>query len=346
MFRDEIAVTLNRKRFKYWTEIRITRGIDAIDTIELKAPFDPYDEDQKSTFKPISFMPTSVTVNDEPEFTGTAILCAPDMSTDSSVVTLGAYSLPGVLGDCPAPASALPAEYKKQNLHDIARVSVAPFDITVLTRVDPGPVFDKVSREPGGEVLPFLIDLAQQRGQLIASTREGALLFWEAIEDGEAVAYLEQKKSPLLGVSATFDPSKYFSELTGLRPVRVRAKKSVQFTARNTLLPNVLRPHVFEVDRAKDGDVETAVRGKMGRMFGNMVSYSVDVATWRDARGNLWEPNTMVSLLAPGAMIYKATKFLIRSIVLRKGPRSETATLSLVLPGSFSGKAPGALPWE
>lgn len=346
MFENETTVIIENKRFRYWTEIRLTRAVDNIDTVEVRAPFDPYDKTQRELFKPISYKPLSVAVNDEPRFTGTMVQCSPDMSTSSSVVSLAAYSLPGVLGDCPAPATALPSAYKKQNLRDIATISAEPFDIKVLFRGDPGPVFSEAVRDPGQAVLPFLVDLAKERNLVACSTSEGALLFWEAITGGAPVASLEQRKSPLLAVTPTFNPSQYYSEITGLRPVRVRAKKSVQFTARNTLLPGVLRPFVFEVDRGLDGDVETAVRAKTGRMYANMVSYEVAVATWRDKRGNLWEPNTIVRLYAPGAMIYKETDFVIRSIVFRRGPSVETATLSLVLPGSFTSDSPGGFPWD
>ena len=345
-FDDIVTLAINNRKFRYWTEIRFTRAIDNIDTIEVRAPFDPEDAYHRSTFKPISYQSLSVDINGEPVFTGTMVQCSPEMATDSNTVTLAGYSLPGVLGDCPPPASTLPSEYKGQNLRDIAAVCAEPFDIKTLHRVDPGPVFKEATREPGDPVLPFLVELAKERGQLITSTMEGALLFWEAIEGGPAVARLEQRRSPLLSVRPTFNPSQYYSEITGLRPMKVRAKKSVQFTARNTLLPDVLRPHIFTVDQGQDGDVQTAVKAKAGRMFANMVSYEIEVATWRDQRGNLWEPNTILKLYAPGAMIYRETDFLIRQVVFRRGPSSETAALNLILPGSFTEDNPGRFPWE
>jgi prophage tail gpP-like protein len=38
-------------------------------------------------------------------------------------------------------------------------------------------------------------------------------------------------------------------------------------------------------------------------MFGNMAAYTLTVASWRDDAGKLWEPNTTVTLIAPGAMV-------------------------------------------
>jgi prophage tail gpP-like protein len=81
-------------------------------------------------------------------------------------------------------------------------------------------------------------------------------------------------------------------------------------------------------------------------MFGNMVAYSVKVATWRDPSGNLWEPNTIVSLDAPDAMVYRPYDFVIRGVEFERDSRKEHATLDLVMPGSFSGEIPEALPWD
>jgi len=84
----------------------------------------------------------------------------------------------------------------------------------------------------------------------------------------------------------------------------------------------------------------------MGRMVCNIVSYSLRVDTWRDPAGNLWEPNTSINLLAPDVMIYNNYEFIIRSIEFETDSNTQTATLNVVLPGSFSGEIPSNLPWD
>ena len=102
----------------------------------------------------------------------------------------------------------------------------------------------------------------------------------------------------------------------------------------------------FKAPDTLNADVKAAVEAKAGRMFGNMAAYSVTVSTWRDPQGDLWEPNTTVKLLAPGAMIYNEYEFVIRSVDLDVEGDKRTATLDLVIPGSFSGVIPKVLPWE
>jgi hypothetical protein len=45
-------------------------------------------------------------------------------------------------------------------------------------------------------------------------------------------------------------------------------------------------------------------------------------------------------------MIYNEYEFVIRSVRLIKTGDSESATMTLVLPGSFEGKIPEAMPWD
>jgi hypothetical protein len=45
-------------------------------------------------------------------------------------------------------------------------------------------------------------------------------------------------------------------------------------------------------------------------------------------------------------MIYRETELLIRAVKLHQTAETETATLSLVLPGTFGGTLPKELPWD
>ena len=111
-------------------------------------------------------------------------------------------------------------------------------------------------------------------------------------------------------------------------------------------MEGVTRPFAFDVPDTVDADLKTATEAKAGRMFGNVSLYSVQVDTWRDPLGELWKPNTTLTLLAPDAMVYNEFEFIIRSVRYERNEASEIATLELALPGSFSGKIPEALPWD
>lgn len=342
---NETAVLIEGQRFRFWKNIRITRAIDSMDTAEFMAPFDFEAPGFRETFRPFSYKSAKVTVGGVPLFTGTMVGVVPMIDPTRKIVSISAYSLPGVLNDCTAPASAFPLEFNEQNLRDVASKLAGLFGLAVSFDADPGAVFDRVALEPGKKVLPFLAGLAKQRNLIISSTPTGELLFLKSTDASQPVAQLRQGESPLLSVTPFFSPQEYYSHITGLEPV-IMGLAGSQFTVKNPRLSGVVRPLTFEPSDAIAADVKGAVESKAGRMFGNAASYSATVTTWRDANGDLWVPNSTITLIAPDAMVYSEYSFIVRSVEFVRERSSETAILNLVIPGSFSGQVPEALPWD
>jgi prophage tail gpP-like protein/phage tail protein X len=342
---NELALLINGQRFRYWTDVSIKRSIDSMDTLSLSAPFDPGDRFFRATFKPFSFLPVSVNVGGSPLFAGTMLTVDPDVGAESRTVSAGCYSSPAVLGDCTAPASAYPLEWNDVGLRIIATAVAAPFGVPVVFDADEGAVFKRVALKPGEKILPFLVKLAQQRGLLVSSTEQGALSFKKSTRAGRPVARLVEGASPLVDVSPTFNPQEYYSEITGIEPVLIGLKGG-QTTVRNPRLRTSVRPFTFEASDTINADLNAACQAKAARMFANTVHYACTVATWRDSSGRLWEPNTLVSLDAPGAMVYGAYEFLVRSVTLtRTSDGGDVATLGLTIPGAFNSELPDRLPW-
>jgi prophage tail gpP-like protein len=342
---SEVAITIDGTRFRFWNEVRITRSIDSMDTVEFIAPFDSTLPGFKNIFRPFSYKTVIVTVGGVALFTGTMVAVNPVIENTSKTITVSGYSLPGVLNDCTAPNGTTPLEYNDVGLTDIATALTAPFGISVEFDDNQGAIFERVSCEPSRKILDFLIALAKQRNLIISSSPEGKLQFIRSKDSGVPVARLRQGESPILSVTPFFSPQEYYSHITGIEPVIVGLKGS-QFTVKNSRLLGVVRPLTFNVNDTKNADVKSVVEAKAGRMFGNMVSYLVRVDTWRDPNGVLWKPNTFVTLIAPDAMIYSEYAFIIRSVEFNRDSKSEVASLNIVIPGAFSGQTPEALPWD
>jgi prophage tail gpP-like protein len=228
----------------------------------------------------------------------------------------------------------------------IAEVLAAPFGITVI--VDPGanvgPRFKRVRIKPTDKVGSFLTTLAKARGLVMRDDENGNLVFLNSAKPGKSVVTFREGATPLMTVAATFSPQSYYSEITGLARTKA-GRRGVGHTLKNEHLPDVVRPLNFTIGDVNAGDLPGAVKAKLARMFGNMISYVVEVPTWRDPGGALWAPNTTATLFAPGAMIYKEVELLVRDVFLRAGQSSVTASIGLVLPGAFDGTQPESLPW-
>ena len=342
---NEVAISINGSRFRFWEGVRIKQALDAFDSIEFGAPFEVDNKAFRDTFRPFSYSDIVVTIGGEPLFTGIMVGINPSMEANKRTVTVNGYSLPGPLNDCNSPASDFPLEFNGQKIGDIAKSICTPFGLTVEIDADEGPVFERVASEPTDSPYTFLSTLARQRNMVIASTPEGKLLLRRSVSIGSPVARLEQGFAPVTAVAPQFTPQEYFSHVTGIQPAIVGVGGG-QYTVKNSRLTGVIRPFNFTADDTLTADIKEATEAKAGRMFANAVSYSVTVATWRDPSGALWVPNTTITLNAPGAMIYSDYEFIIRSVELAQDNNEESGVLTLVLPGAFDGKIPEVLPWD
>ena len=347
---NEASLLIDGERFRFWSDVTITRSIDQMDTLEFSCPFDSTAPGFRETFKPFSYKPLQLNIGGVPIFTGTMMVPKPVLEKDGKTLQVSAYSTPGVLNDCTAPASMFSGgenglEFNNQNLRDIAIALASPFGISTAFLDDPGAAFERVSIKPQTKILGFLATLAKQRNMVISSTETGDLLFQRSVDSDIPVAQLSQGNSPVQSVEPFFSPQEYYSHITGIQPVSIGTNGS-QHTVRNPHLPGVIRPFTFETPDVTEGDTPTATNSKAGRMYGNACSYAVGLSTWRDDYGDLWTPNTIVSLVAPDAMIYANYNFLIRSVAFKRDRNNESSVLNLTLPGAFNGKTPESLPWD
>lgn len=342
---DEISLLIDDKRFRFFTDITINKGMDKIDSITFSSPMESDNQDFRNTFKPFSFKNIKIYIGESKLFDGTMIDVNPSTTENSKTVEVSAYSRCGVLSDCTASSNQYPIEYNNTKLNQIANELIKPFGIKAIFNDSDGAVFERIALKPSQKILNFLIKLANKRNLVITSDENGNLVFQKAIETGNVVAVLEQGLSPLISVAPNFKPQSYYTHITGLGSVMVGLDGS-KYTVKNTLLKDAIRPFVYDEEDTQSSDMKTSVNAKVGRMFGNMVSYNIDVSTWRDKDNNLWTPNTFIKLKSDDSMIYTSYLFLIRKVTFNKSSIKKSAILNIVLHQSFSGLIPKALPWE
>ena len=343
---DGVTILLDGERFTEWESLNLTVSMDSIATAEFNGPFSPDNVDFRDKFRPFSFQDVKINIGSERAFTGTLISISPQVTPEYNDVWLSAYSLPGVLNDCTPTASA-ELQFDGQGAKDISIKLADIFGIGVDFEVDQGAIFERVGIQREDKILPFLITLFSQRNLIATNSETGNLKVWQAASPGVPVARLTEGAPLMISVDAMFNEQGYYSHITGTDPAKT-AKQGGQFTIANPRLQGVIRPLNFLANDTETTGVKSAVESKVGRMFGNMVSYQLQVPTWRDkdSGGKLWAPNTTIRLKAPSVMIYESYEFLIRSVVFDATRDSQIATLTLVLPEAFSNKIPGAMPWD
>jgi prophage tail gpP-like protein len=365
---EKVSLIIDDVEFAYWTEVEIKLSLDAFATVAFGAPFELEREEFREIFRPFSFLPVALNIGEERVFTGTLIDVEPKVDADAKTVQVSAYATPGVLEDCTPHDLSFPLEFNNLGLRAIAERLAAPFGIHVRFEAPEGAKFKRVACDPDKKIHEFLSDLARQRGLVITNTADGQLLFRHATFGLRPVARLIEGVPPLTKVSPKFNPRSYYSQLTGLAPVH-GPRSGGKYTTKNPRLNEshtrkgrirrreivglsgvpspVMRPLTVKLNDTEIADVPHAVRAKLGRMFGNMVSWSLErIPTWRDPKGFLWKPNTTLMLTAPSAMVFSEYELLVREVTLKQDGSSTTANLDVVLPGTFSGEIPQRFPWD
>jgi prophage tail gpP-like protein len=332
--------------FGQWSECELQFGLDTYSAASLSGPFDHERKEVRAAFQPMAFGKVEIKVGEELVLTGKVMDVAPSVDPGQSSICVTVYSLAHELTEICAPPDLLPLEFNGLDLKQIAqRLAGSSTGIAVELDGSPGARFSRARLEPDGAIHDFLVELGQQRGYVLTDTAAGDLLFRGSPATGSPVAKLEGQ--PVTRVTAQFQPASWFSSITG-RACQRSGKAGSSYTERNPLFRSIYpRTTTISLDDTESADVPKATKAAVGRMLGQVVSYAVDdLPTWRDGQGNLWKPNTTLTLTAPEAMIYRETELVIRSVTLRQTPDGETASLGLVLLGAFGGSLPAALPWD
>ena len=341
---QDITIKIDGKIFSVWSSITFNKTIDSIDSIEMLAPFDHKNPELREAFRPFKYKTIVLFFGDKKVFTGTMVAPQPSISGKEHIVTVSAYSKPGVLMDCTAPKSLLPLEFSSISLTRIAAILCKPFGINVIVDVEDTEVFSRVAVDPTKSIFDFLTELAKQRGILLTNDEDGNLLFQKGKIE-KSLAVFNSDLPPIVSVSPTFSAQQYYSEITGIKAAILGAVGS-EYTVSNPALKGVLRPFTFDVRDTDGAGIKTAALSKLSRMFGSSVSYDLLCSVWFNSNGDLWDVNTQVQLLAPEIFVFTSYKFTIRSIQFVVSGKTKTARLDLVIPEAFTGELPGSFPWD
>lgn len=344
---NEVTIKVDGKEFRGWTTFRLVRSCTAVDTFMFGAPFEPDNEEFRRVFEPLKYKRCTVHVGGKLEFTGVVASPLPtyDFESGENSVTASGYALAGVLSTAMMPASWETREFNGLTLRDIAPEVCKPFGLSVTLPSDTGPTFERVALDSLSNPWPFLARLAKQRELVITNDVQGMPVFLNPTEE-TPTQYLVAGQSPSETFQASFKPDVYFSHVTALVPTLIGGGGDETYTVENPHLKGVLRPHNFKATDAFGADALKMADSWAGRMIAGAIEYTAPLAGWRNALGELWRPNTTLRALGPEVMIYNPAEFLVRRVALIKTPDKDIASLTLALPGVFSGKIPAVLPWQ
>lgn len=346
---NEVKLLIMGREYRYWEEVSINLTYDQIaNTFSFKSPFFPDNEAMRDIFRPFAYRECAVYIGGQKILTGHTNIIKPDHDDKSCTVTVEGCSRTGVLNDCVPSPGTWPLSFRGLNLMQIAKKLCEPYSIDVVFEIDPGPAFtgrEHVEIDEDKKIYDILKEFARLRGFCFSANIHGDLIF-KSSEFPRATVTLEAGKFPVKKIDGTYNGQQRFSDITMVKSNSGRGSGQKITVRDDELVKNhAFRATIEKADKTEAGNLTQAANTKLGRTIAESVELNVDCVGWRRPDGELFQDGQTVSLLAPGAMIYKATDFVIRNVRLDRKGNDMTSSLSLCLPAVFNGAIPTEMPW-
>ena len=250
--------------------------------------------------------------------------------TNNSIITLAGFSYSVDLVD-----STIQPPYQIDNitLDQLAETLVKPVGINAIIEGDTGGPFDRITAEKTDTIFVHLLKYARQRGFLVTNTNTGDLLITQANTGGKSVGTLQEGDGVVLSWAAEFDGRKRFNTYTALGQ-SPKSNKNVSPSVDNVVPRS--RFLTFTADDTTSGNVSEAAVWRRNSQVAKSLSISLPVVDWFDPSGNLWEPNTLVTVISKNIYIPKGFNMLIRAVDYSYSESGRSAVLHVIPPQVYT----------
>lgn len=363
---DTVWLSINGQKYGGWTGFRVTRGIELMPSsfqVQLteRYPDQPFVQIQPGQPVMVQIGPTIV-------LTGVIDRLMPSIDPRGHHITIIGRGRCRNLVDCSAIKDN--SQFLNHTVLDIATAVAKPFGI-VVTQRDPGtPPGPNEPLSADGQVIPYLnINLTTTPWQIIEEMARYASLLAYENQDGNVVLAQVGTVAAASGfasgvnvqaASATFGIDQRYSEIdavalavdstlqlhAGAPSIDANIFPSTRRTAKDPGVPEY-RPLVIVSEQGFAGLDFTLQRAQweVARRYGRSQAVTLVVDSWRDADGNLWEPNTLAPVDIPEIRI-GGVKWLISEVAfLVDEYRGRVAEVTLMPPEAFMPQPPVSL-WD
>lgn len=336
---EAIVLNVSGQQWDGWTEMSLTRSLDAI-----AGEFDLTITTQWSEAAPRTIkegLPCLVSIGKETVLTGYIDDFIPSYDAENVSIRVMGRDKTGDLVDSSVVHKS--GQWKGIRLEQLAREIAQPYGITVISETDTGEAFSSVVLEQGETGFELLDRLAKQRGVLLTSNAAGQLVITRASKKRATVALVLGEN--ILAARGRFSwrerASQYIvkgsSGAGGAtwdeQPAKVIGGRQVSIDDAEI---NRYRPKILvNEDSLTVGGASTRGDWYKARMMGEANTTEITVAGWRENgdTGPLWQTNLRVDIRDPIQNL--DTTWLIKSVTLSEGDEGRIAVLALVPPESL-----------
>lgn len=346
----------NRK-INFFNKFSVHLKYDAIaSSFAFQFYFDPNNIEHKELACLGHYHICKVTHNGETLITGNLISNTFNSSKVKQLVSLGGYSLTGVLEDVeiapqkitPNEAIVSPYQFDLLSLRQIATQLLKPFGLEIV--VDPivaarmDEVFEESNARPSQNIKTVLSDLCLQKNIVLSHTETGKLFFTQASPSAQPITLLTTDL-PVTGMSLSFNGQGMHSHIRVIAQANLDDENSSENEVRNPYVINtVYRPKVvIQNSRSTTQDTFLAAKNILAQELKN-VKLTVNLDRW-DFKDKIVRPGQTISVINPEVYCYEKTDWMIEDVALNAEADKFTSTLTCVPPEAYNGVYPPKYKW-
>lgn len=356
-------VTIDKRNVDHFTAGSITLKLDSIaSTFEFSSRFSAQNKEHQEMFKPLQYKSVEIfNSQDKLIFTGTILNHRFKSNSGRELVVISGYSKSGILEDVTIPVSSYPLESTNRSLKDIAERLCGLFGIKVLVsdqaktisetavkgkakqvhaksdhetmKAKSNSVFGRSSASPTESIKDYLAKLAGQKNIILSHNEKGDVLLFQPDLLQKPKYFFTKGNSLSMGMDV--NGQSMHSDVNIVRqPSDDNEGASTTDVSNNTLIGKY-RPTTKLLTSGEDTETKDAAKNELAAELKNITA-TVELQGLFDEIF----PGEICNVHNHYIYNYAYNRWMVDSITMKFDEKSDTTTLNLVPPESFSGDNP------
>lgn len=357
-----ISVKISGQVVDFFTAGTISLKLDSIaSTFEFSSRFSANKKEHQEMFKPLQYKTVEIFNSDNNlVFTGTILNHRFRSDKGRNLVVISGYSKSGILEDVSVPVNQYPLESTNRSLKDIAdrlcglfgiKVVIAEQSKTILDtnvkdkkrrnsnnlkslisdlQAKAKSVFGRTSASPSESIKEYLAKLASQKNIVLTHNNKGDVLLFQPDLLQKPKYFFTKGNS--ISMTADFNGQQMHSDVYVVRqPSDGNAGVSTSDHAKNSLV-GANRPTTKILSSGEDTDTKNGALNEVASELKN-IAVTVELQGLFDGI----YPGEIVNVHNHYIYSYAYNRFMVDTITMKFDESSDTTTLGLVVPESFTG---------
>ena len=343
---DELRLTVAGQHLSGWQQVRVTRGVERVPSDFDLLVTERYPGEARNV---LIHPGDTCTVSAGPDLllTGYVDRYLSGIDAESHTVRVMGRSACEDLVDCSVIWDGY--QLSATSLRDAAKQLAGKYGIAVRALDGDGPAIPQVNIQLGETPFELIERLARWSAMLVYDDPSGNLVLarvgHESMASGARESVNVQRAQTTLTMDERF--SEYYAYWFSINSCNdlgtldgnaqaVVKDEGLAKLKRTDGQPRVRRRAVIsEQPYGAENFAELRAKWEMARRMGRSQAVAVTVDSWRDARGKLWEPNTLAPVHIPSCKV-RDQNWIIAEVSYLRSERGTEAALTLMPPDAFS----------